>query len=120
MNLKEFREVVSSADKGKMFNYGISPPFSWRGVYEEVAFSIIPFPRTREQILVEIDKAISTPFFYGHKGGAYSYDDDTEVHFEEDRSGYSDGGYCSRIISEIEQSEIYESPEIRLVKLAFS
>jgi len=119
MELKEFKYCIENTEKGKQFNYGISEPFSWRGRYDEVAFQILEQPMTREEILANIQKAY-TCTFYGYKGGEYTYQDYTEVHFEEDSSRYTDGGYCAKMIAKIEGGEIYESQEKRLVKLAFS
>lgn len=119
MELKEFKDYIENTEKGKKFNYGISEPFSWRGSYDEVAFEILEQPMTREEILVNIEKAY-TGTFYGYKGGEYTYKDYTEVNFEKDTSRYTDGGYCAEMIAKIEDGEIYESQEKRLVKLAFS
>lgn len=119
MILKEFKEQIEQAEIGKTFNYGISEPFSWRGSYCEVAFEIIERPMTREEILANIQKAYEG-IFYGHKGGEYTYTDWTDVHFEEDASSYTDGGYCAEMIAKLEDDEVYESQEKRLVRLAFS
>lgn len=119
MKLKEFMEHFKNAENGKQFSYGISEPFSWRGNYSEVAFEILEQPMTREEILANIEKAYKETF-YGYKGGEYTYQDYTEVHFEEDSSRWTDGGYCSEMIAKIEGGETYQSQEMRLVKLAFS
>lgn len=119
MELKEFKQQIEQAESGKTFDYGISEPFSWRGSYDEVAFEILEQPMTREEILANIEKAY-TGTFYGWKGGKYTYEDYTDVHFEEDNSRWTDGGYCSEMIAKIEGGEIYQSQEMRLVKLAFS
>ena len=119
MELKEFKQQIEQAETGKTFDYGISEPFSWRGSYDEVAFEILEQPMTREEILANIEKAY-TGTFYGHKGGEYTYEDYTEVHFEEDSSRWTDGGYCAEMIAKIEGGETYQSQEMRLVKLAFS
>ena len=119
MELKEFKDHIESTEKGKQFNYGISKPFSWRGSYNEVAFEILEQPMTRKEILDNIELAY-TEIFYGYKGGEYTYRDYTEIHFEEDISRSTNGGYCAEMIAKIEGGEIYESQEKRLVKLAFS
>lgn len=119
MELKQFKQQIEQAEEGKTFDYGISEPFSWRGSYDEVAFEIIEQPMTREEILANIEKAY-TGTFYGYKGGEYTYVDYTEVHFEEDGSRYTDGGYCAEMIAKIEGGETYQSQEMRLVKLAFA
>jgi hypothetical protein len=61
-----------------------------------------------------------TGIFHGYKGGEYSYDDYTTIHFEESIRDYTDGEYCAEIIARPEKGEIYKSQEERLVKLAFS
>lgn len=119
MVLEEFKDYIENKEIGKKFNYGISEPFSWRGSYDEVAFEILEQPMTREEVLANIEKAY-TDTFYGYKGGKYTYKDYTEVNFERDGSKYTDGSYCAEMIAEIEDDEIYESQEKRLVKLAFS
>ena len=119
MELKEFKQQIEQAEVGKTFDYGISEPFSWRGSYNEVAFEILEQPMTREELLANIEKAY-TGVFYGYKGGEYTYEDYTEVHFEEDSGRYTDGGYCAEMIAKIEGGENYQSQEMRLVKLAFA
>ena len=119
MELKELKQQIEQTETGKTFNYGISEPFSWRGSYDEVAFEVIEQPMTREEILANIEKAY-VGNFYGHKGGEYIYQDYTKVHFEEDSSRRTDGGYCADMIAKIEGGETYQSQEMRLVKLAFS
>jgi hypothetical protein len=119
MNLKQFKQHIESFPQGTQFDFGISEPFSWRGVYAEVAFNMLEQPMTKEEILSNIELAY-TDTFYGHKGGEYEYGDHTDIHFEEDRSSWTDGGYVSRWISRIEEKEAYLSQEERLVKMAFS
>lgn len=120
MNLIDFKKHIESFDNGTEFKYGISEPFSWRGSYDEVAFSIVEEPMTKEAILENIEKAY-TEKFYGYKGGEYRYSDYTTVNFEEEgSSNYSDGGYCSEMIAKLECRMPFKSQEERLVKLAFS
>ena len=120
MNLIDLKTHIESFDNGTEFKYGISKPFSWRGSYGEVAFSIIEAPMTREGILANIELAY-TETFYGYKGGEYQYNDWTTVNFEEEGSrNYSGGGYCSEMIAKLECSFPFKSQEERLVKLAFS
>jgi hypothetical protein len=119
MTLKEFKNHIESAENEKQFRYGISCPFSWRGSYDEVAFEIIEQPMSRDQILFKIEEAYSGTF-EGYKGGEYTYNDNTEVHFEEDSRSWTDGFYCAVMISKIEGGDIYASQEMRLVNLAFS
>ena len=120
MELKEFKQHIENFPKGTLFNYGISKPFSWRGSYDEVAFSIIESEMSKEDILKNIELAY-TETLYGYKGGEYRCSDYTTLNFEENGYGdYSDGGYVSVMIGKIENSETYKSQEERLVKLAFA
>jgi len=119
MDLKEFKEHIQKFPKGKKFEFGISKPFSWRGVYCEVAFQMLEQSMTREEILENIELAY-TETFYGYKGGDYNYYDHTSVHFESDIGSYTDGGYVSRWIAKIEEKEEYQSQENKLVNIAFS
>lgn len=119
MNLQELKQHFESFPDGTIFEYGLSYPFSWRGSYDEVAFSITESAMTKEAILKQIHAAYSE-VFYGYKGGEYRYKDYTDVNFEEDGSrDYSDGRYTAQMIAKIEDSDVYKSQQERLVKLAF-
>lgn len=119
MDLQKLKNHFEKFPKGTEFNHGISKPFSWRGSYDEVAFSI-EGAMNREEILKNIELAYTEKFF-GYKGGEYKYCDWTSVNFEENGAGnYSNGGYVSRKIAELEEDIPYESQEDRLVGLAFS
>ena len=62
--------------------------FSWRGIYNEVAF--VPSKEgSVEESLRQIDRAL-TETFEGWKGGEYSYDEYTDVHFETEPRRSSD------------------------------
>ncbi len=120
MTLKDFKQHISSFPNGTQFNFGITNPFSWRGSYDEVAFSIVESPMSKEDILANIELAY-TETFYGYKGGEYKYQDYTTVNFEEEGScHYSAGRYVAQMIAKIEEKDEYQSQEDRLVKLAFS
>lgn len=120
MKLKDFKQHIESFTNGTQFKFGITNPFSWRGSYDEVAFSIVESPMSKEDILANINLAY-TETFYGYKGGKYKYQDYTTVNFEEEGSrNYSDGRYVAQMIAKIEEKEEYQSQEDRLVKLAFS
>lgn len=119
MELKEFKQQIERAEAGKTFDFGISEPFSWRGIYAEVAFELLEQPMTREEILNNIDMAYKETF-NGYKGGYYEYEDNTKVHFESDYGSWTDGDYCAKWIAKIEDNEPYKSQEMRLVKLAFA
>lgn len=119
MTLGEFKAYVESFPDGKTFNYGISNPFSWRGSYDEVAFEFLEQSMTKEELLEKINLAY-TDIFPGYKGGEYYFKNFTPVHFEEDNSTWSDGGYAAEWISNIEGKEPYQTQEERLIKLAFT
>lgn len=119
MTLKEFKDHISQFPDGTVFPYGISEPFSWRGAYDEVAFSIMEIPTDKNDVLNRIQMAYSN-IFYGYKGGKYRYNDWTTVNFEEGGSrDYTDGKYTAKMIAYIEKSEVYPDQEHRLVKVAF-
>jgi len=119
MTLKEFKDYIKSFPKNAVFKCGISEPFSWRGSYDEVAFSVVESSMGKSVILKRINKAYTETFF-GYKGGAYEYSDHTTVNFEEEGSrNYSNGRYTAEMISQLENTEQFLSQEERLVKLAF-
>ena len=118
MTLREFKDHIEKFESGTVFFFGISEPFSWRGIYAEVAFEIVREKTTREDILSKIQLAYTNEFT-GYKGGEYRYHDGTEIHFEESQRSYSDGEYVANLIAEIEGKEVYKTQEERLVKLAF-
>ena len=119
MNLGQFEHHIKSFPEGTIFKYGISEPFSWRGVYAEVAFQMLEESMTREQVLERINQAY-TQTLIGYKGGEYTYGNQTSVNFEDSYGRYTDGGYTSQWIAKLEETEPYQSQEERLVKLAFS
>ena len=92
MTLEELKDFFEKQPAKKVFNYGLSSPFSWRGKYDEIAFSIEEGEFSREQILENIEKGL-TEQFNGYKGGKYKYNEYTTVNFEEDYSSYTDGSY---------------------------
>ena len=118
MRLKDFKDYIEAFPEGTIFNFGISVPFSWRGSYTEVAFELLQSEMSREGVLTRIELAYERTF-NGYRGGDYQYNDYTRVNFEEDYSCYSDGQYVAEWIAKIEQSDIYQSQEERLIKLAF-
>lgn len=120
MNLLDFKKHILSFPEETIFNFGVTEPFSWRGSYNEVAFSIIESPMARKDILKNIEIAY-TETFYGYKGGEYTYSDYTTVNFEEEGGrNYSAGRYVAEMIAKIENTDTYQDQEDRLIKLAFS
>ena len=118
MKLGEFKKKIESLPVDAEFSHLISEPFSWRGSYNEVAFAIERRPSTTTQILDRINAAYTREFL-GYKGGTYTYDDYTEVHFEEDSSRHTDGEYVEHWISELMGQSPANSPEERLVNIIF-
>lgn len=118
MYLGEFQEYIKSLPKKTVFDYSISDPMSFRGYYDEVAFEIEEGSMTREECLKKIKKAL-TDTFTGYKGGEYTYNEYTPIHFCNYGHIY-DGEYTGGWIAKIEnKSDVYKSQEERLVKLAF-
>lgn len=118
MQLGGLKMYIESFPEGTVFNYSLSDPFSWRGVYAEVAFSIERTTSTREELLIKIEKAL-TNTFYGYKGGEYQFDNHTTVNFEENRGSWSDGGYVNALIEEVTEEKEYMTPEEKLTRLIF-
>lgn len=119
MNLQDFRDYIAKFPSGHNFEYGISEPFSWRGLYAEVAFSIEKFPMKRETILNRIDMCLDRTFI-GYKGGEFKYDWNTPVNFEDGYNEYTNGAYVDNWIFEIQGKAPYISKEEELVRLAFT
>lgn len=119
MTLGKFKEHIESFPDNSTFIFGISEPFSWRGVYSEIAFELLEEPMAKEEILRRIEIGL-TKTFTGYKGGQYTYDEYTEIHFESDISSWSDEDYTATKIAQIENKDKFISQEERLVKLAFS
>jgi hypothetical protein len=99
MNLGEFRDRIKQSNVSE-FKFGISEPFSWRGSYDEVAFSILKEPMDKREILNRIGLAF-VDTFSGWKGGEYNYDQYTTVHFEKDWGSYSGGDYVLELLFEM-------------------
>lgn len=118
MTLGKLKTHFEQMESGKVLNYKLSDPFSWRGIYAECAFEILKNQSTREENLEQIEKAF-TQSFHGYKGGDYRYSSYTEIHFENDYGSYTDGGYSKNLIEEIKEEKEYVSVEEELVNLIF-
>jgi hypothetical protein len=118
MTLLELKQHIESFPAGTIFNYGLSNPFSWRGSYDEVAFSVKEEMSTKEQILEKITKAF-TGEFIGWKGGEFRYHGGTDIHFEDDCGTWTDGGYTENWISKILRADQVTDSEHRLISLLF-
>lgn len=119
MTLGELKQHFEGFDDGAVFNFSLSEPFSWRGVYAEVAFSILKESSSKEKNIEMVDKAL-TETFVGWKGGNYRYNENTSVNFEASEGAWTDGDYAREMISEIEGSKYFFDEETKLVNLAFS
>ncbi len=120
MTLEELRDHIDGFPAKTVFKFGLSKPFSWRGSYDEVAFSIVEAPMSKQEVLSVINEALTLTFF-GYKGGEYKYNLSTKVNFEGGGySNYTDGGYTSEMISKITKTPLYRTQEERLVKIAFN
>ena len=79
MTIKYLKNYFLNTEKPKFF---LTDVFSWRGSYDEVAFTP-SLEGTREESLALIERAF-TDIFGGYKGGTYQYEEWTAVHFETD------------------------------------
>ena len=118
MTLLDFKLYIESLPNNIQFKYGISEPFSWRGSYDEVAFSIIEKETSKQDVLDKINLAY-TQTFIGYKGGKFEYYDQTPVNFESGTNRFTDKSYVAEKISEIEGGSSYRDLEEKLVKIAF-
>lgn len=84
MTIKDLKEYFLNTENPKFF---LTDVFSWRGFYSEVAFTPSAVG-TKERSLELIEEAL-TGTFIGYKGGEFTYDEWTNVHFEND-SSFSD------------------------------
>ena len=116
MNLKEFKTIIENFNPDVQMIFSISEPFSWRGSYNEVCFSIVDVPTPVQDILNKIDEAYKG-IFQGWKGGEYKYDDFTQVNFEANYSDYTDGDYCTKMIERYSQEEYEPDAELKLISL---
>lgn len=77
MTIKDLKEYFLNTENPKFF---LTDVFSWRGIYDEVAFT--PSTKgTKERSLELIEEAL-TGTYIGYKGGEFTYDEWTNVHFE--------------------------------------
>lgn len=97
MTIQELKTHFESLPKDKELEFKLSRPFSWRGSYDEVAFSIAESKSYPEENLKMIEEALAEEF-EGYKGGTYRYSLNTKVNFEEHYSDYTDGGYIGRFL----------------------
>ncbi|CAH9013733.1 conserved hypothetical protein [Vibrio phage 277E43-1] len=115
LTLGKMKEYYENKPYDLVLPYGISEPFSWRGVYAEVAFSIKEHVTVAE-CLEHVEEALSNTF-EGWKGGEFAYDESTEVHFECGEGAYTDSGYAKRQMLEIEEAFGEQSQNNKLFQL---
>lgn len=116
MYLSEFKKYVENHASSE-FPHSVEGPFSWRGSYDEVAFSVeLNKPQQKHELLEIINRAY-TEEFRGYKGGMYQYHDDTEVNFEYDYGSYSDGGYARNIIETLSVDEDHDDQKKMIKKV---
>lgn len=113
MDLRKLKEYFEALPDDYEIPYCLSKPFSWRGSYDEVAFSLIKNTSDKYDNLIAIKSAL-TDTFRGYKGGEYQFCDTTEVHFEYDTSSWTDSGYSTNLIEELSE---YQTKEEKLIKL---
>ncbi len=118
MTLQGLKDYFEQFPNGTVFGIALSEPFSWRGIYAEVAFSIEERESTKEENLSKIRKAL-TETFIGWKGGEYSYKPYTEVHFEAGHGEWSDGDYVRNWIEKIGGQSSYPDLETRFINVGF-
>ena len=119
MTLEFIKNYFERFPKETKFNIALSDPFSWRGVYAEVAFSIIEKESTAGDNLKMINEAL-TKTFMGWKGGEFIYPLFTDVHFEAEHGAWTDGGYVSEWIAKIEGQKPSQDNETRLINIGFT
>lgn len=119
MTLGQLKEKIENLPVGFSLNYSLSEPFSWRGSYEEVCFSIENCSQMREELLNIIEKAL-TEDFEGYKGGLYRYDEYTLVNFEHSPSSYTDGDYTKKKIEELSDKGFVDMEELLIDKVIYS
>lgn len=86
MTIKDLFDYFTKEDNPAFF---IVDVFSWRGAYEDVAFTIAIDQGSKEESLNLISKAL-TNGFRGYHGGTFRYTLDTNVHFERSSSAFED------------------------------
>lgn len=97
MTLGELKNYFEKFDDNHVFNFSLSRPFSWRGAYAEVAFSLEETVSTKESNINMIEEALRDTFI-GYKGGGFNYNKNTDVHFESGPSSWSDGNYVKNML----------------------
>lgn len=95
MEIYELREKINSL--GNRMDFCIEDVFSWRGVYAEPACCISSCNTTKERNLEMLDR-LTSEVFHGWKGGDFRYDEYSTIHFECERSSWSDGKFLDKFL----------------------
>lgn len=85
MTILDLKNYFENTENPKFF---IENVFSWRGSYDEVAFTPTLIG-TREESLKQINLAL-TEIFDGWKGGEFTYSEYTTIHFENAKENCND------------------------------
>lgn len=80
MQIKHLLKLLESQPLDKVCKYGFGEPHAHRGYYNHVSFPPNASDITIGQMLEYVNEATEHPF-EGWKGGKYSYDLETPVHF---------------------------------------
>lgn len=85
MTISDLKDYFENTENPKFYLVDV---FSWRGCYDEVAFT--PSRQgSKEESLAIIGRALSETFL-GWKGGEYTYKEYSDAHFETEERGCSD------------------------------
>lgn len=106
MTIYELIKKIQSL--GDTMDFCIEDVFSWRGVYAEPACSISSRKTTKKHNL-QMLKRLMKETFDGYKGGEYTYDKNSEIHFEEEWSSFTDGKYLNGFLLDNADNEDVKS-----------
>ncbi|QDP64833.1 MAG: hypothetical protein GOVbin2917_148 [Prokaryotic dsDNA virus sp.] len=95
MTVDGLKKVVESLPDS-YFGLGISSVHSWRGSYDEPAFTLEPNV-SKQTMLNVIDSCLSY-VFEGWKGGEFKYYDYSPVNFDTE-GNYTEGGYLLKALA---------------------
>jgi len=79
MELKSLIKVLEKLPQDLVVPKGFSNPHSWRGIYAELAFE--PTENTKVADMLADAKSAIGATYEGYKGGDFTMDEDTRVHF---------------------------------------
>lgn len=102
ITIRDFYNILKSYHDDEM-PFKIYDVYSWRGIYDQVAFSVELSSSTKKENLEFVEKALTWDF-YGYKGGEYEYWMSTPIHFDTDY-GNCDNMYLSQFIEDNKDNE---------------